>query len=223
MGGRRANNDLRSFARVAALESGPSPVSGTLACLTMNSPSSESLLQRWQASGDPRALGELLRAELPRLRRRLRADDAGLLGTSVGATDAAQEAAHRLIERESELSFHGIAPLRAFLWTTARRYLIDRFRRRQRRRPLEEPELVVDARDASQDARDPAGIAEIWNAMRALAFGDREILELVYVHQRSLEEAAGELGIQKSAARMRLSRAEERLRDLLEVRKRANT
>ncbi|MFN0244554.1 MAG: RNA polymerase sigma factor [Planctomycetota bacterium] len=189
----------------------------------MDSHSSDSLLRRWQVDGDPRALGELLRTELPKLRRRLRVDDAGLLGTSVGATDAAQEAAHRLIERESELSFHGIAPLRAFLWTTARRYLIDRFRRRQRRRPLEEPELVVDARDASHEERDPAGIAEIWSAMRALAFGDREILELVYVHQRSLEEAAGELGIQKSAARMRLSRAEERLRDLLEVRKRAST
>lgn len=189
----------------------------------MSAPSSDSLLRRWQVDGDRHALDQLLREELPKLRARIQSGDPGLLGASVGATDAAQEAAHRLIEREEDLSFEGVAPLRSFLWTTARHYLIDRFRRRRRREPLEDPELIQDERSVARSDVDTDSAIEVLAALRRLSFADREIIELVYIHQHTLESAAKELGIAKDAARMRLARAQERMRDVIALRARASS
>lgn len=188
----------------------------------MSAPSSDTLLRRWQIDGDRQALDQLLRLELPKLHARIDRGDQSLLGASVGATDAAQEAAHRLIEREANLSFEGVAPLRSYLWTTARRFLIDRFRRRRRREELEEPDLLQDERSVARLGElDPT--RELLAALRTLSFADREIIELVYIHDHTLESAAKELDIAKDAARMRLARAQDRLREVIALRARASS
>ncbi len=187
----------------------------------MSDPSSDTLLRRWQASGDRQALEQLLRLELPRLRDRLARNDQSLVGASVGATDAAQEAAHRLLEREDDLKFDGVGPLRSFLWTTARHYLIDRFRRRKRREELDEPDLVQDARHATALPSDIDPARELFIALRTLSFADREIIEMVYMREHTIESAAKELGVAKDAARMRLARAQDRLREIISMRARA--
>ncbi len=188
----------------------------------MSDPSSDTLLRRWQADGDRKALEELLRLELPRLRERLARNDQSLVGASVGATDAAQEAAHRLIEREEDLKFEGVGPLRSFLWTTARHYLIDRFRRRRRREELESPDELHDKDSTSVSL--PADVdpqKELFAALRRLSSSDREIIEFVYLHEHTVDEAAKELGVAKDAARMRLARAQDRLREIIAIRARA--
>ncbi len=187
----------------------------------MTAPSSDTLLRRWQLDGDRRALDQLLRLELPKLRARIDRGDQSMLGASVGATDAAQEAAHRLLEREPDLRFEGVGPLRSFLWTTARHYLIDRFRRRKRREELDEPELIQDERHATSLPSDIDPSRELFIALRSLSFADREIIEMVYMNEHTIESAAKELDIAKDAARMRLARAQDRLREIVSLRARA--
>jgi RNA polymerase sigma-70 factor (ECF subfamily) len=52
-------------------------------------------------------------------------------------------------------------------------------------------------------------------ALGRLAERDREILELRYLEDLPTAEAAGVLGVSESAAKVRLLRAMQRLRDLL--------
>jgi RNA polymerase sigma factor (sigma-70 family) len=187
----------------------------------MTAPSSDTLLRRWQGDGDRQALEQLLRIELPRLRDRLARNDQSLVGASVGATDAAQEAAHRLLDREEDLKFEGVGPLRSFLWTTARHYLIDRFRRRRRREELEEPDKLLDKDSGVSLPSDIDPQRELFVALRSLSFPDREIIEMVYMREHTIESAAKELSIAKDAARMRLARAQDRLREIIALRARA--
>lgn len=181
-------------------------------------PSTDPLLERWQQGGDPRALDELLRRELPRLHARLERDGRGLAGPSVSATDAVQEAARKLVEGGETLSFESPARLRAFLWTSARNFLLDRLRRRRRKRLLEEPQLLAQApaEEGSEEAT-----CEVLAALRTLEFAQREVLELAYLHGLDLAALGRELGISADAARMRLARARERLREACEARRRA--
>jgi RNA polymerase sigma-70 factor, ECF subfamily len=183
----------------------------------MSQPTPETLLQRWQADGDRRALDLLLRLELPRLRDRLAHENPSLLGPSVGATDAANEAVQRLLEREDEVHFDAAPPLRSYLLQSARRFLIDRFRRRRRRAELPEPEALPDDTPAFVTESSEAA-AEVLAALREVSWNDREILGLVYLHQLPVAKAAAEIGISADAAHMRLTRARRNLRAVMERR-----
>jgi RNA polymerase sigma-70 factor (ECF subfamily) len=186
----------------------------------MSDPSSDSLLHRWQQDGDRHALDRLLQTELPRLREQLRRENPSLLGPSVGPTDAANEAVQRLLEREEEVHFESAPPLRSYLLQSARRFLIDRFRRRRRRTELVEPEELEDHDTPARAAESADAAAEVLAAFRGVSWRDREILGLVYLHQLSVAEAAAEIGITPEAAHMRLSRARASLREVLERRAR---
>jgi RNA polymerase sigma-70 factor (ECF subfamily) len=186
----------------------------------MTDPTSETLLRRWQQDGDRAALDLLLQAELPRLHERLSRENPSLLGPSVGATDAANEAVQRLLEREEEVHFESAPPLRSYLLQSARRFLIDRFRRRRRRTELEQPEEIEDQGTPQHGAESADATAEVLAAFRGVSWRDREILGLVYLHQLPVAEAAAEIGITPEAAHMRLSRARASLREVLERRAR---
>lgn len=184
----------------------------------MPDPSSETLLRRWQTEGDRRALDLLLRAELPRLRDRLSRENPALLGPSVGATDAANEAVSRMLEREGEVHFESAPPLRSYLLQSARRFLIDRFRRRSRRSEIEEPDAIADQGTPDFVTESSEAAAEVIAAFKGVSWRDREILGLVYLHQVPVAEAAEEIGISVEAAHMRLSRARKNLRTVIERR-----
>jgi RNA polymerase sigma-70 factor (ECF subfamily) len=76
---------------------------------------------------------------------------------------------------------------------------------------------LVPASDVGTAATPPLGdeIQSVHRAMASLRHGDREVLVLRYLEDRSIEDTAQALGISRQAADQRLSRARQRLRALL--------
>lgn len=179
---------------------------------------SEALLFGQLQEGDTSALEKLLRVELPRLRDRIAREQHSQLGASLGATDVAQEAAARLLARKDELEFKDAAPMRAYLWRSAVNYIVDRLRRRRSRDTHGEPPDIAETHMMTARtlrAGDDENYGELFSAVRRLSWQDREIIDLVYLHGRSIKDAAKELGLAPDAARMRLNRALAKLKTLL--------
>jgi RNA polymerase sigma factor (sigma-70 family) len=174
------------------------------------------LLQRWQQSGDIDALDELLRIEVTALAARLRGRGRGMLRPSASASDLAQEAVFRMLRLENAPEFTNERELRAYLWTAAWRLLLNR---RQARGHSVLPLSRAQSGDMGI-AITGGGVAEAERADQSAALNvvmnllrdeDRELLELVYFQHLEIAEVAQRLGIQRSAADMRLSRARRRL------------
>jgi RNA polymerase sigma-70 factor (ECF subfamily) len=158
----------------------------------------------------------LLHSELARLREHLERDHRAFRGASGSAGDVAQDAAARVLERKDELEFGSRHELRAYLWLTAKRLLVDRWRRRARKESLEELESLASGLPAGPPIEIPDGRTEdLFKSLQQLTFQDRRVLELAYLHDATVGEIASELGISVPAVKMRLSRARERLRERL--------
>ncbi len=178
---------------------------------------SEILLRRWQESGDVDALDELLRAEVQALAVRLRNRGRGLLRPSVSASDLAQEAVLRMLDLEDAPEFAEPRELRAYLWTAAWRLLLNRGRARGHsvvplsRAPSADLGLVREGGGGVSAAERGEQQAALNVVMNLLRDEDREVLELVYFQHKDVARVAEELGLQRGAAEMRLSRARRRL------------
>jgi RNA polymerase sigma-70 factor, ECF subfamily len=174
------------------------------------------LLRRWQEHEDLDALDELLRSEIRILKDIVSARAADQLGGSASASDIAQEAALRLLRLETVPKFADPRALRAYLWTTARRLLIDRVRR---------PYTCKQSLDPSASSQLPAALiattgrqtdeaertAAIDVAMNLLRPEDRDLIHRVYFEGRTLSDLAGDLHVSESAVKMRLLRARRNL------------
>lgn len=175
------------------------------------------LLKRWQESGDVDALDELLRNEVRALAARLRARGRGMLHASASASDLAQEAVLRLLRLEDAPVFEDAGALRAYLWTAAWRLLINRGQARGRSMMTlsgarsGDMGLVLPGGGGASAAEREDQNAALNVVMNLLRDEDREVLELVYFRHLEIEQVAQQLGIQRSAADMRLSRARRRL------------
>jgi len=175
------------------------------------------LLQRWQQQGDVDALDELLRGEVQALAARLRSRGRGLLRPSTSASDLAQEAVLRMLALDEAPEFDDPRELRAYLWTAAWRLLLNRGRARGRsavplsRAPSADAGLVLEGGGGVSAAERAERHAALDVVMNLLRDEDREVLELVYFQHFDLERVARELGLQRAAAEMRLSRARRRL------------
>lgn len=175
------------------------------------------LLQRWQEGGDVDALDELLRIEVQALAVRLRNRGRGLLRPSASASDLAQEAVLRMLDLEDAPEFAEPRDLRAYLWTAAWRLLLNRGRARGHsvvplsRAPSADLGLVREGGGGVSEAERGEREAALNVVMNLLRDEDREVLELVYFQHKDVERVAKELGIQRAAAEMRLSRARRRL------------
>ena len=101
----------------------------------------------------------------------------------------------------------GSSPVLAWLYTVARRRLIDESRRRSRLLPL------ADSPAPDYDA-DVASALRV--AIAALPEPQRTVLVLKLIEGWSFREIAERLGASEAACKMRLSRALRRLRDDLE-------
>jgi RNA polymerase sigma factor (sigma-70 family) len=101
----------------------------------------------------------------------------------------------------------GASPVLAWLYTVARRRLADEARRRSRVTPL----AVHAPREYGRDVAAvlQRGIAELPESQRA-------VVVLKLIEGRSFREVAERLGTSEAAAKMRLARAVERLREHLE-------
>jgi len=175
------------------------------------------LLQRWQQEGDVDALDELLRIEVQALGARLRRRGRGLLRPSVSASDLAQEAVLRMLDLEDAPEFADARALRAYLWTAAWRLLLNRGQARGRsvvplsRAPSADGGLVGQGGGGVSQAERGERDAALNVVMNLLRDEDREVLELVYFQHKDVARVAQELGLQRAAAEMRLSRARRRL------------
>ena len=178
---------------------------------------SASLLRRWQQDGDVDALDELLRIEVQALGARLRSRGRGLLRPSTSASDLAQEAVLRMLDLEDAPEFKEPRDLRAYLWTAAWRLLLNRGRARGHsavplsRAPSADLGLVREGGGGVSEAERGEQQAALNVVMNLLRDEDREVLELVYFQHKDIERVAQELGLQRGAAEMRLSRARRRL------------
>ena len=175
------------------------------------------LIERWQQAGDLDALDELLRIEVQALAVRLRSRGRGMLRPSTSASDLAQEAVLRMLDLEEAPVFKDPRELRAYLWTAAWRLLLNRGRARGHsavplsRAPSADAGLALEGGGGVSEAERAERNAALNVVMNLLRDEDREVLELVYFQHLDIERVAQELGLQRGAAEMRLSRARRRL------------
>lgn len=126
-------------------------------------------------------------------------------------------------------TWRGDAPLRAWVLTIARMAAADHWRRHYRRRDIamsdfdEAGQIGVEAAFQAEQAGRDLDARRREEARRRLAAGlarlspeDRAVITLTELEERSMEEAARELGCGLSAAKVRAFRARKRLRKALE-------
>jgi RNA polymerase sigma factor (sigma-70 family) len=99
-----------------------------------------------------------------------------------------------------------------WLYNTTRHMAMHTVRGEQRRREREQAAAALQSLQA--DDHPDHLLADLEPAMTELDSADRDTLVLRYFENRSLREVGSELGISEDAARMRVNRAEERLREI---------
>ncbi len=181
------------------------------------SDNSGELLSEWQKSQSREALDALLEIEVRILREKIRARIGRIVDPSLSVSDVAQEAVVRLLDLEEIPEFKSPAALRSYLWTTAWRLLVARFRQ------VGSAPVQFDPTASSGLAgriEDSGGIGAHELTDRAAALGvtlnllppiHREVLELVYFENCDVAELAKRLDATPSAAQMRRLRAERAL------------
>jgi RNA polymerase sigma factor (sigma-70 family) len=167
------------------------------------------LLRRYCADGDQEAFGELVRRHLglvysAALRQ---VADPGL------AEDVAQMVFTRLAQRASRLPSDLV--LAGWLHADTRLTALQLLRSDQRRRVREA--------EASDMQQVNSGLEQDWarirpvldEALEGLPPADRDVLLLRFFEERSLREVGAAVGLTEDAARMRVVRALDKLRDFL--------
>lgn len=175
------------------------------------------LLERWQEQNDVDALDELLRTEIQALARRLRARAGGAISASMSASDLAQEAVMRLLRLEDAPEFEDPRALRAYLWTSAWRLLVNRMQSPRRdvvRLSSSQSQTLsgvfgVSGGLAALDQADQRTALEV--VVNLLEPSDRDALRWIYFEGLSIEAAAARAGITRAALDTRLMRARKRL------------
>jgi RNA polymerase sigma-70 factor (ECF subfamily) len=144
---------------------------------------------------------------IPRLRRYARA----LVGDRSTADDLVQDTLERAWSK-LHLYRHG-TDLRAWLFTVMHNVHVNRVRSTRPTEALEDdtPEL---AQRATQG--DALVVRDLERAIAALPDAQREVLLLVALEDLSYDETARALGIPIGTVMSRLSRAREKLRDLMQ-------
>lgn len=185
----------------------------------MDAPDTDRGLAEGFRRGDPRAFEELILRHVGALRRFL----AVLAPGDPGADDLEQEVlvrAHGALGR-----WRGEGAFTTWLFTLARRTVIDELRRRQRerrrldlwgRRSRPEEELLERAADPqSQWSCVEEGLT-LRRALAALPEPDRSLLYLKDAEDQSTADLARIWGLKEGTVKSKLSRARARLKQLLE-------
>lgn len=144
---------------------------------------------------------------IPRLRRYARA----LAGDRYSADDLVQDTLERAFNK-----LHLWRPgsdMRAWLFSIMHNVFVNQTRSRRPEVELNSEELPAVAVKATQAER--VEIAEVEKALRSLSGEQREVLLLVGVEQMTYDEVAKTLSIPIGTVMSRLSRARERLRQLM--------
>jgi RNA polymerase sigma-70 factor, ECF subfamily len=140
-----------------------------------------------------------------------------LLSDRGAAEDVVQEALIRAW-RHPEVLTNGRGSVRGWLLTVVRNLVIDRVRARDARPPeVADDAAGLDAGPAQRDHADAVAAAvTVHAAMGGLSAEHRAVLEQVYLHGRTLEEAAAALGVPKGTVKSRSFYALRALRTAME-------
>jgi RNA polymerase sigma-70 factor, ECF subfamily len=141
-----------------------------------------------------------------------------LLSDRAAAEDVVQEALIRAW-RHPEVLTNGRGSVRGWLLTVVRNLVIDRVRARDARPPEVADDLATlgDGAARQRDHADAvAASVTVHAALGGLSEEHRAVLEQVYLHGRTLEEAAAALGVPKGTVKSRSFYALRALRAAME-------
>jgi RNA polymerase sigma factor (sigma-70 family) len=160
-------------------------------------------------------------SELERELERLHADSWGWALACCGrdrelAADALQSAYERILARRAK--YDGRSSLRTWVFGVIRFAALEELRRSRRDRSSA-VELSIDAADPAPAMDDETERAErnaaLTRALAALSPRQREVLQLVFYHEMTIEEAATVMGISVGSARTHYERGKHALARLL--------
>jgi len=146
---------------------------------------------------------------LPRLRRYARA----LTGDRFAADDLVQDTLERALSRFS--LFRRGSKLDAWLLTIMHNLFVNQLRAQAARPPNDPIDELFEEPAVRATQGDALAMHDLENSLAQLPPDQREVLLLVTLEELSYEDAARILGIPVGTVMSRLSRARERLRDLL--------
>ncbi|MCC7375730.1 MAG: sigma-70 family RNA polymerase sigma factor [Verrucomicrobiales bacterium] len=167
------------------------------------------LLRRYGDEGREEAFAELVERHLAMVR----ATAARIVRDPVAAEDVAQEVFARLARRWRKVPTSGL--LGGWLHKDTR-WVALQYLRAERRRQLREQVAATDVSALEGDDPDWTRIRPLIDeTLERLNPADRDLVILRFFEQRSWEAVALHIGVTEDAARMRVSRAMDRLRDQL--------
>jgi RNA polymerase sigma-70 factor (ECF subfamily) len=129
------------------------------------------------------------------------------------AEDLMQQAYVELLSGNAR--FDNKSTLKTFVFSVVQNLARSRFRRLSTRLRLvkqyhdQEPEAVVDASEPRSDDG-------VWRAVRALPARQRDIIELVFCRELTIEEASAVMGVTTGTGRVHYDRAKKALRQRLQ-------
>jgi RNA polymerase sigma factor (sigma-70 family) len=169
------------------------------------------LLQEFVRNRSQDAFSELVGRHLPMVYSAARR----MVRDSQLAEDIAQNVFTVLAQKASSLEASSVVG--GWLYCTTRNLSLHTIRSEQRRRQREETVVAMNALQSSDNDRDTALVTEHLDlAMAELESAERDALVLRFLEDRSLRAVGQELGISEDAARMRVNRALDKLRGVLE-------
>lgn len=129
------------------------------------------------------------------------------------AEDVLQESYLKVIDGRAR--FDGRSGLKTWLFSVIRRTAADRARRAFARDLLAARWLATDVPAAEPATGDDERAASAVAALRGLSRRQREVLELVFYHHLTVEEAAWTMGVAVGTARIHYHRGKKRLLEVL--------
>jgi RNA polymerase sigma factor (sigma-70 family) len=111
--------------------------------------------------------------------------------------------------------FDNKSSLKTFVFSVVQNLARSRFRRLSSRLRLVK-RYQADAVEAVVDAIEPKADDDVWRAVRALPARQRDIIELVFCRELTVEEAAAVMGVTVGTGRVHYDRAKKALRERLQ-------
>ena len=126
------------------------------------------------------------------------------------AEDLMQQAYVELLSGSAR--FDNKSTLKTFVFSVVQNLARSRFRRISSRLRL----VRQYEQEATTDAVEPAADSGVWRAVRALPARQRDIIELVFCRELTIEQASSVMGVTTGTGRVHYDRAKKALRDRLQ-------
>lgn len=126
------------------------------------------------------------------------------------AEDLMQQAYVELLSGSAR--FDNKSTLKTFIFSVVQNLARSRFRRISSRLRL----VRQYEQEAVADAPEPVADSGVWRAVRALPARQRDIIELVFCREMTIEQASSVMGVTTGTGRVHYDRAKKALRDRLQ-------